>query len=346
MIRNIQALRVLAVYLVFLQHSTETLALAGINVAHLNFGRAGVDIFFVISGFIMVITTDTRETRPLNFALHRILRIVPIYWLITLLLFAGTLVIPHLLRAPDAAPGTLAKSLFFIPDQRSDGSVMPILFVGWTLNYEMFFYLLFTFSLFIRQRTIRLATMIAVLAVLAIAGAAAPAKNVPAAFYTDPIMLEFGAGILLGAFWSRMPSVGRWAPLALLAVALGFTLLVLQPTFWPNITRSVSFGLPALLIVGCALLLEKSGWSVKAGWLMLLGNASYSIYLTHSFVTAGVYKVAARLHFHSAAPVGVTILISVALVAAAGILTHWYAEKPLIAFFKPRLFPASGKVTA
>jgi exopolysaccharide production protein ExoZ len=336
MIRNIQALRVLAVYLVFLQHSIDTIALAGVNIDPLKFGRAGVDIFFVISGFIMVITTETRETRPLDFMRHRIVRIVPIYWLITVLLFAVTFITPHLFHAPPPAFKTLLKSLFFVPEM-IDGRVRPILFVGWTLNYEMFFYLLFAFSLFIRQQTIRLASMISVLEILTIAGVLVPFRNVPAQFYTDPIMLEFGAGVLLGAWWSRMPTLnGLRRPLAVFAIAIGCALIVLESTFWPDIHRAISFGIPAVLIVGCALLLERSGWVVNAGWVLLLGNASYSIYLTHSFIAWIVEEVAMKRHFHAPALIGVSLLISLVAVTATGILTHWYVEKPMISFFKPR----------
>src|SRR5580693_2772498 len=101
MIRNIQALRALAVYLVVLEHSLGTLALGTVEVAKLNFGGAGVDIFFVISGFIMVVTTDTRETQAGDFMWHRIVRIVPLYWLLTLVVFAVALIAPSLVQATE-----------------------------------------------------------------------------------------------------------------------------------------------------------------------------------------------------------------------------------------------------
>jgi exopolysaccharide production protein ExoZ len=112
------------------------------------FGGGGVDIFFVISGFIMVYTTQSHHVGPFSFFVNRVVRIVPIYWLLTLAVFTLAVIAPHLLGATRAAPSELLKSLLFIPFAKSNGAVQPILFLGWTLNYEMFFYMLFALGPF------------------------------------------------------------------------------------------------------------------------------------------------------------------------------------------------------
>ena len=116
------------------------------------FGGAGVDIFFVISGFIMVYTTMDREITPWSFMADRIARIVPAYWAATLGVFFLALVAPSLLQTSHMQWGELFKSLVFVPFRKANGLVQPVLFVGWTLNYEMFFYLMFAAGLLNSQQ--------------------------------------------------------------------------------------------------------------------------------------------------------------------------------------------------
>src|SRR5579872_364486 len=108
----------------------------------------GVSIFFVISGFIMYVTGA--ESSPVQFAKRRLVRIVPLYWLLTGLLFLCALFTPEFARMTVATPQTLAKSLLFIPyfNAGQGGRLYPLLIPGWTLNCEMFFYLIFTLTLF------------------------------------------------------------------------------------------------------------------------------------------------------------------------------------------------------
>src|SRR3954451_25277970 len=93
-----------------------------------------VNLFFVISGFIMVYTTFSRPTRPAEFLCNRIARIVPLYWLMTLGTYSIAFVAPTLLQATSTNPLELLKSLFFVPFVKSNGLVQPVLFLGWTLN--------------------------------------------------------------------------------------------------------------------------------------------------------------------------------------------------------------------
>ena len=104
-------------------------------------GYLGVDIFFVISGFIICFVADDR--RPAEFMWDRIARVVPLYWLLTLAATAVAFIDPSLFKSTIADPALVLQSLLFIPFVKANLTMQPVLFVGWTLNYEMFFYLVF-----------------------------------------------------------------------------------------------------------------------------------------------------------------------------------------------------------
>ena len=116
---------------------------------------AGVDIFFVISGFIMVYASSRwfgSAQSPRVFLAHRIARIVPLYWATTMLYLAVVLFAPALLNSEYLAPGFVISSFLFIPAARPDGLVQPLYSLGWTLNYEMFFYALFAIAIAFPRR--------------------------------------------------------------------------------------------------------------------------------------------------------------------------------------------------
>ena len=158
-LHSIQILRAAAAMAVVLFHLGDSLA-RNFGLFPSNpfpAGSDGVDVFFVISGFIMCYTTAGVDQRsPADFAMKRAARIIPIYYLMTLVLFAVGLVMPSLLASGSATFEQLAKSLLFIPYERANGAVAPVLFLGWTLNYEMFFYAIFTIALIVAPRFRRL----------------------------------------------------------------------------------------------------------------------------------------------------------------------------------------------
>jgi peptidoglycan/LPS O-acetylase OafA/YrhL len=116
-----------------------------------NFGLFGVDIFFVISGFVMALVT-TKNTNPTSFFLHRLIRIVPLYWILTTCLVAVIVIAPNLLGSTTLNFANFLKSLFFIPYFKESHLIQPFLFVGWTLNYEMLFYLCIALGLMLSSR--------------------------------------------------------------------------------------------------------------------------------------------------------------------------------------------------
>ncbi|WP_331326040.1 acyltransferase [Methylorubrum populi] len=179
---------------------------------------AGVDVFFVISGFIIVHAAGPLYGRPgarARFAAHRIARLVPLYWLVTGLYLALGLAAPALLSGEGGPPdgARVLASFLFWPMARPDGAVLPLYGLGWTLNYEMAFYALFALGLGLSRRG-AVAWLVAALALLVLVGRLVPSPPVPLVFWSDPIILEFalGAGLALArAEGARLGTLPRLA---------------------------------------------------------------------------------------------------------------------------------------
>ncbi len=326
MIYNIQALRALAALLVVCVHLDTVLAPAGVRPADVLFGAGGVDLFFVISGFVMVYTTARRPVTAGAFLLNRIMRVVPLYWLVTLALFGIALIMPSLLGASRAAPLDLARSLLFIPFVKANGLVQPLFFLGWTLNYEMFFYALFAAALALSGGRIARTTWLAAAALLALllVGLAARPAGVIARFYTDPILIEFAFGMALGLLHWRGLTMNRWLALAL---AVAGAMLLLGQELRPAQHRAIYAGVPGLMIVAAMLSLEARGWAWRARPVQLVGAASYALYLCHPFVTQALARLSARIGSPAAA-IGLAAL-AVMLALGVAVIVHLQVERRL-----------------
>lgn len=325
MIDNIQVLRAAAALLVVFVHLDVFARALGLPIV----GHGGVDLFFVISGFIMVHTTRARPIGPGAFILNRVTRIAPIYWLITLAVYVVALVVPSLLQATVADTEQLLKSLCFIPFRKSNGLVQPVLFVGWTLNFEMFFYALFALGLLFKERRRGVLAVVLLLMGLVALGHWLRPDGVVAAFYTRPIILEFAAGMGLAELGERLRCPGTGTRrVASAACLLAFVALALVPLAWPTASRLLTHGIPAIVVAAGAIALHNSGvrWSNRS--LLLLGNASYSLYLTHPFVTQAAQKLGRAIGLGPAVAV-VGALGTLLLVCLVGIATHLWLEKPL-----------------
>ena len=255
---SIQYLRAFAALAVVLYHLGE-------KAGHpFKIGAAGVDLFFVISGFIMWMISES--DRPVPFWAHRAWRIIPMYWIVTALLFAK-----HVHDHQSPGVGRLLLSLAFIPHLDDHGQLFPILVPGWTLNFEMFFYLVFGFCLFApRRRQLPILTVALGGFVLLGAVTASPLQY--------PLLLEFLAGAWLCEAWRR-----GWLKQGVVLIVAGVILFALgRLAPYSEAMRPLLWGLPAFLVVAGCVALEPKLPKWKA--LRFLGDASYSIYLTHGMV--------------------------------------------------------------
>jgi len=308
---GIQYLRAFAALAVVVFHAAERTG------GHFAIGAAGVDVFFVISGFIMWVLSQRKPTTPARFLLDRLERIAPVYWIATGVMVAGALA--GLFPNMKLTLGHVFGSLFFVPHRSpSNGEIWPVLVQGWTLNYEMFFYAVFAGCLLLPSR-MRLAALASVFVGLAGFGLIRTGGNPVFATYTDPIILEFLIGSFIGKLWleGRIPSPAMGAAL----VVVGATYIGFGPlTFGP---------LAAALLIG-VLALEKAGAIRDVRPMRYLGDGSYSIYLWHTMAISVVAKLAPLLSI----PALPAMILAVAAGVAVGVGAYEMLEKPIGAAFK------------
>ncbi|CAA2102170.1 hypothetical protein MBUL_01550 [Methylobacterium bullatum] len=328
MIYNIQSLRAIAAYLVVCFHC-QVLLFGDLKYS---MGSWGVDIFFVISGFVMAYTTDGRTALPHQFIMKRLIRVVPLYWFMTMAVFLAALAMPFLFRSIDSGLEHLLKSLAFIPFEKSNGLIQPILFLGWTLNYELFFYCLFFLSLYIYPEINRYCYLSLTMIALVIFGLLVRPETVLGRFYTNSIILEFVAGIWICYLVRHVTIPPRLLPVSTIsALGLGsFGCLLAAEFLWPTAPRIVGLGMPAALLVLAAVLLETRGIVSKTDFAVEQGNSSYALYLTH-FLS---YQLCEKIVFKVFDPQGFSLklLAFVGAVALAGLIAwivHRRIEIPL-----------------
>ncbi|MGX7873321.1 acyltransferase family protein [Mesorhizobium sp. ORM6] len=182
-------------------------------------GAAGVDVFFVISGFIMWVTTAGRPAQPWRFISRRATRIVPLYWIVTLLTAPAIFLKPRFFYDHLLSPINFFGSLFFVPVLEK-GALHPVILQGWTLSYEIMFYLIFTLTLLLGERR-RFGVLVGLLVVISLLHFLLPMGYARA--LTKSLVLEFAAGVIIGRLWMEGVRLPLTAALSLLGC--GFLLL-------------------------------------------------------------------------------------------------------------------------
>ena len=300
---------------------------------------SGVDVFFVISGFIMCYISRGRMADPGyagRFVFNRVTRVVPLYWFYTSLMVALLLIMPGAFDSATFDLGHVLASYLFFPGI-DDTYAQPIFALGWTLNYEMFFYALFALVILGARRA---APVVAILLLLSIFLAHPALSGGPyfLEFWSRGLILEFAAGMGLALLpWGRIPRSPVLAGLLLAgAVALLFWMhhysgLPLADWRW------LRYGLPAVVFVTGLLLLarDEADPEHEGSWprrtAVLLGDASYSLYLSHPFVLSAVYMAWARL---APGPAWAYVVVAVLACLAFSILSYRWLELPLARIFR------------
>lgn len=321
---SIQYLRAFAALAVVVFHAAHRLGLP------FAIGAAGVDVFFVVSGFIMMAISDNRPTTPAEFFRNRLLRIAPVYWIATIVMIAGAIVglFPNLKLDPAHVLG----SFFFVPvASPNSGNLWPVLVQGWTLNYEIFFYAVFALVLFLKPVR-RLPVLATVFCLLVGLGLLLRPENPVISFYTAPVVLEFAAGAALAKLWQsqRLPSplIGLLMVGASIAGFAAIHFLRLEFDAW-------TCGPLAVLLVFGALAIEASGKLPSLPFLGYLGDSSYSIYLWHTFAISVVAQIGLSL-----SP-GTPVILIAAVVGgtAAGVIAYECLERPIQSLLRGKRGP-------
>ena len=338
-LHRIQVLRFVAASMVLIGHAQHQLQeAAGIDLAGYRrlgsaaFYASGVDVFFVLSGFIMFAISRTdfgRPGAPADFFARRLARIVPPYWFFTTAMIFATLLLPGHVSHPQLAADDVLSSYLFIPTRNAWGELQPVLMLGWTLNFEMLFYTVFAIGLRWPQAR-GLAFIVFVVGALGIAGVLIEPQAAPFAFWCNPIVFEFLFGMLLAKLhasgWRCSPVWGA-AILAAGIVALYFgSARSGASALWPP--RALWMGLPALLICAAAALTREPASVGRIGRaLASAGDASYLLYLSHPF-TLAAFSLLSR-HVGVNDPwlfIGAACLLCVLV----SVLMHRLVEKPLV----------------
>jgi len=299
-------------------------------------GGLGVQAFFAISGLTMMLAhgNDFHSSgASRKFALRRLGRIVPLYWIASLIYYVKQV---HV----HAAPGiySLLLSLSFVPHQEPGRDYgMPVYGLGWTLQYEMFFYAMFAIALFIERRAALIA-MALLFAGLAAAGHVGllPHETV-LGYLGSPIVLFFIAGIGIGVVRKFVSSRGPlpwgfWPSVAVSAVALG-TALASAAVFGATsgLTAAVATTAALLSVFACGLARTEPSVGPARRLAKVLGDSTYAIYLTHCFVLGPAGSLVGKFA-HNLPPV-VFVAAAIPVCATVGWLVYKFVDGPASKWF-------------
>ena len=320
MLLNLQLLRAFAALNVVLFHTIGAAVSYGYETNLISYlegwGANGVDIFFVISGFVMLYTQLDNKRTVKDFLILRAIRIVPIYWLLTLTVTTIYIAAPFLFREMIISTEWVLASLGFMSTAVVGKS--PIVYVGWTLEWEMLFYLVFGLSLWFRSWAVTLS--VTSLALISIA-----------LVVSDFILLEFLVGLIIALLFKRY-GFNSFGKISLILGGLLLSLSISEEVRELVESRVILWGLPSVLIVYGAVTTPQV--SSKLG--KLLGDASYSIYLIQMLSIPVFYKILSFLNIQlSNDLLAIACLIATAI---GGTVMYLLIEKPMTQLIKRRVY--------
>lgn len=349
-LHNIQMLRAAAVLLVVALH------LLAIEIKYNNFGEvllptflrigiSGVDLFFVISGFIMVMVTadaentSSRRQFARRFFYLRLSRIYPLYWLVTAAILAVYMNHRSFMNLPRFDFEYVLRSFLLLPQ-----ASLPMLMVGWSLIHEVYFYIVFTGLLLLPRKYLPgylLAWLVVVAAGSRTVDVYNPEQNQLLRIAFSPVTAEFIAGALLALLMQHHRRRSPSTPFPFAGILL-LTGCVSLPVIWhffsfntTNIdvagwTRVFLFTAPFVLMVYGAVALEQNRQYVAPAFAVRIGDASYSIYLTHILILSALGRI---WQVFAAQGMLDNVIVVTAMVAAAIAGGWWcfrFVEKPLL----------------
>ena len=339
MYATIQASRAVAAIIVVLYHLGGTIALdkyfgQTVFATAFSFGHAGVDFFFVLSGFIITYVHWNDFGTPgklLSYAKKRAARIYPIYWVVFLLVSVGAYAYPGLRDSIPSDPLLLIKSLALVPQDKLvvGGTGAPVLIVAWSLQYELLFYV--AMALFIAS--VRLG-LIAVLCLAVVSLLNWKTSVFPASFIANEWLFLFGMGALVGAFSRTDRPIASPKTWAALGVAVFFGAAFFEVFFAEKEVEALRWAYgsgSAIAILGLVQMEDRGmtkDWNPP--WLLKLGDASYALYLIHFPLISLLCKLAMKVGLHGLIGATLTFAVVFLLCLLSGLLLHIGVEKPLL----------------
>lgn len=291
------------------------------------FGGFGVDMFFIISGFLMMIVSEGNFSF-INFMAARIMRIIPLYWSLTILIALVAIAIPSMLRTVYWDLQWFIESLFFYPGFRSEIGFRPMLKLGWTLNYEIYFYLIFAIASTICHKfRAHIVSIILLFAILVnYSGLFGPSLIT---FYGDLIVLNFILGMLLFKLKSYNLNLPLVTSISLIIILFIIMFYTEQIKISHKLPTTIINGIPSFFIFLLFLSINSKIETLPKIFyksIRFLGDISYAIYLTHIYVIACITRL---LDFQTMPVIVIVLLI---VITASG--THIYFDQPMQKMFK------------
>jgi peptidoglycan/LPS O-acetylase OafA/YrhL len=339
---NLQVLRAVAAILVMLTHILHEVNVTAIKVGeaapswaadHFPYG-VGVHIFFVLSGFLMVYTSQNlygQKGAWKTFLKKRFVRIVPLYWFYTSAMVMVLLLLPSAFDTAVFDWAHIVQSYLFIPHERPAGGIHPVLSLGWTLNLEMFFYVLFAVFLFLSRQYLTLVVSILLIG-LACANILGLTHNMGSAlsFWSSPIIIEFAIGMIFAHLYMLGYRLSFFMfPIGVLTCILIF----FSVPMWPTVNDFINEFLPKLLIaviiVGVLTLSKNVGKIRMPLILKELGDSSYTLYLAHPFFIGAVALIVMFLDLS----VWIHLFLSFFTCVFGSYVAYRVIEKPMLKFF-------------
>lgn len=329
MIISIQYLRAIAALLIVLTHIAFKDQQYSLGNFKFDSGVFGVDIFFVISGFIIYFVSVNKPSGLkgiISFLKHRVIRIIPLYWVLTSFALIVYIIMPENVNQHTGSTDVINSFTLFPSETRY------LLAVAWTLSYEFYFYSLFSIALFFTNHRFKTISLI----LLSLSCLGILMKDTFNGFYfnflTNDLLLEFSYGVIIAKIFLHVQKnkiMIAFISLGMFLVSMVFYFFELKTGF-----RGIDFGLPAMFLVLGLIMLEKQLNHVKIKFLETLGTLSYSLYLVHLFVLAFVALIYRKLHINTIASEIFYLVAMFGISLISSYFVYTFIEKPLLALLR------------
>ncbi|MEL6640100.1 MAG: acyltransferase [Pseudomonadota bacterium] len=327
---RIQYLRGIAASMVVVHHVLHPRPWLFTPLGEIDLGRPGILIFFVISGFVMLYACGTEPVA--QFFRRRVVRIVPLYWIMSLAIFVVLVRNDIIAGEPLQRVPSLVQSLFFVPHYHFavDDRIWPVLVPGWTLNYEMFFFVIFAIGIAVRR--VFWVPVVILLSLVAL-GLVFDFDNAVLSTWTNPFLLMF----VIGLWLARRFRAGGDFNLAPWLILPGVVLI----TAGAFATTTVQWSEPVFFVAAALIVAGVLGFEARGpgrSWPVLarIGDASYSIYLSHTIVLIPVLRLMRELPLDGWLQFAVVSVGSIGISLVVGIFVWKWLEVPLLDYFLRR----------